>query len=96
MAGDPGDLLVAGDGRTAIVTREADSRIDVIDLATHSVIKAIDLGEGSAGGTLHFAPNGRLVLVTPRTMRAHARIVDVMTMTALLSVSLAGRRRLPR
>ena len=46
MAGDPGGLLIARDSRTAIVTREADNQIDVIDLATHSVIKAIDLGGG--------------------------------------------------
>jgi YVTN family beta-propeller protein len=90
LAGGPGDLLIAGDGRTAIVTRESDSRIDVIDLATHTVIKAIDLGGGNDGGALHFALDGRLALVMTGAMRAGARIVDVVTMTVLTSVSLTG------
>jgi YVTN family beta-propeller protein len=90
MAGDPDDLLIARDGRTAIVTREADNRIDVIDLSTHSVIKAIDLGGGSDRATLHFALDGRLVLVNPGTTQADARIVDVATMTTLPSVSLTA------
>jgi YVTN family beta-propeller protein len=90
MAGGPGDLLIDDGGRTAIVTRLADSRIDVIDLATHSVVKTIDLGAGSDGGTLHSGLDGRLVLVTPDKMPAHARVVDVVTMTVLPSVSLSA------
>jgi len=90
MAADPGDLLIARDGRTAIVTREADNGIVVIDLATRSVIKAIDLDGGSDGGRLHFAPGGHLALFTSNTMPAGARIVDVVTMSVLPSVSLTG------
>jgi len=94
LAGDPGDFIVAPDGRTGLLTLQADSRIDVIDLERHAVVKQIGLAGQSLAGSLEVAVDGGVVLITSSTMPAHLGLVDLATMAALPPVSLAATARL--
>jgi YVTN family beta-propeller protein len=93
LAGDPGDFIVAPDGRTGLLTLQADSRIDVIDLERHAVVKQIGLAGQNLAGSLEVAVDGGVVLITSSTMPAQLGLVELGTMTALPSVSLAATAR---
>ena len=60
IVGDPNEFLITPDGRTGIVTRAADSRIQLIDLERHAVIQDLDLGPNNFAGALQLTPDGRL------------------------------------
>jgi YVTN family beta-propeller protein len=90
IEGDPSDFLIASDGRTGILTRDADNTIELIDLERRAVIAELDLGPGYHAGTVQLGLGGRLLLITPGTMPAEIGAVDLAAMTALAPVSLAG------
>jgi YVTN family beta-propeller protein len=93
LAGDPGDFVVAPDGSTGLLTLQADSRIDVIDLEHHAVVKQIGLARENLAGSLEVAFDGRAVLITSSTMPAQLGLVELATLVALPSVSLAATAR---
>jgi YVTN family beta-propeller protein len=93
LAGDPGDFVVAPDGSTGLLTLQADSRVDVIDLERHTVVKQIGLARENLAGSLEVAFDGRAVLITSSTMPAQLGLVELATLAALPSVSLAGTAR---
>jgi YVTN family beta-propeller protein len=90
IEGDPSDFLIASDGRTGILTRNADSTIELIDLKRRAVIATLDLGSGYPGGTVQITPDDRLLLMTPDTLPTEIGAVDLVGMTVLAPVSLAG------
>jgi YVTN family beta-propeller protein len=90
IEGDPSDFLITADGRIGVAARLTNSAVDVIDLERHAVITTIDLGPGLQSGDLQLSLDDRLVLVTPGTGPAQLGIVDLASLRALSSVSLAG------
>ena len=91
IAGDPNEFLITPDGRTGIVTRAADSRIQLSDLERHAVIQDLDLGPNNYPGALRLTPDGRIVLATVGMTLERVAAVDLATRTALAPVSLRLR-----
>ncbi len=91
IAGDPNEFLITPDGRTGIVTRAADSRIQLIDLERRAVLQDLDLGPNNFAGELQLTPGGRFLLARVGMTLERVAVVDLATRTALAPVSLQLR-----
>jgi YVTN family beta-propeller protein len=91
IAGDAKEFLITPDGRIAIVTRAADSRIQLIDLERRAVIQDLDLGPNNYPGAVQLTPDGRFLLATVGMTPERVAVVDLTTRTAQAPVSLRLR-----
>jgi YVTN family beta-propeller protein len=91
ITGDPSEFLITPDGRTGIVTRAADSRVQLIDLERHAVIQDLDLGPNNYAGTIQLTRDGRFLLATLGMTLERVAVVDLATGTVLAPVSLRLR-----
>jgi DNA-binding beta-propeller fold protein YncE len=93
ITGDPNEFLMTPDGRTGIMARAADSRIQLIDLERRATIQDLDLGPNNYPGALQLTPDGRFLLATLGMTPERVVVVDLATRTALAPVSLRLRAR---